>query len=121
MPQPLTNYQQKQIVRKHSAYAMESKEGGYPDHRITQELLNKGLDREMARDVVSGLASAPSAQRDAARQAMWTGGLICLCGILVTLGTYGIAAANGGGVYLIAFGAILGGGYRFLRGLSKLP
>jgi hypothetical protein len=45
------------------------------------------------------------------------GGLICLVGIVVTVGTY-MAASSEGGTYTIAWGAILFGGLQFFRGLA---
>lgn len=47
---------------------------------------------------------------------MMIGGLWCIGGIFVTVVTYS-AATSRGGVYVVAWGAILFGGYRFLRGL----
>lgn len=47
------------------------------------------------------------------------GGLILGIGLLVTIGTYAAASGGGnGGKYTIAWGAILFGGIRFVRGLT---
>jgi hypothetical protein len=43
------------------------------------------------------------------------GGIICIVGIVITVGTY--SAAADGGSYTIAWGAILFGGIQFFRGL----
>ena len=52
---------------------------------------------------------------------MAIGGVICLIGILVTVGTYSAAASSrGGGHYVVAWGAILFGGIQFLKGLIQL-
>ena len=45
------------------------------------------------------------------------GGLWLLVGIVVTAGTYLVAAEGGGGRYIVAWGAMLFGGLQFLRGL----
>ncbi|MGZ6267647.1 MAG: hypothetical protein ACXWNR_03685 [Candidatus Limnocylindrales bacterium] len=50
---------------------------------------------------------------------MVIGGLICAGGVVVTLATYNAAASSGGGSYIIAWGAIVFGGLRFLRGLAR--
>lgn len=49
---------------------------------------------------------------------MWIGGIICLVGIVVTVGSF-LAAGEGGGRYYIAWGAIVFGGIQFFRGLSQ--
>ena len=49
---------------------------------------------------------------------MAIGGVICIIGILVTAVTYG--AASGGGHYVIAWGAIVFGGFQFLKGLFQM-
>lgn len=49
---------------------------------------------------------------------MWMGGIICLLGTVMTVGSF-MAASEGGGRYIIAWGAILFGGIQFFRGLSQ--
>lgn len=53
----------------------------------------------------------------AARRNMWVGGAWCAGGIAVTAYTY--TAASGGGTYVVAWGAIIFGGFQFLKGLAK--
>jgi hypothetical protein len=49
---------------------------------------------------------------------MVVGGLACLFGIVVTAATYSIAASSSkGGKYVVAWGAIVFGGIRFLKGM----
>jgi hypothetical protein len=48
---------------------------------------------------------------------MVAGGLICLVGIVVTVGSY--MAASGGGTYVVAWGAIVFGAIRFFKGLAE--
>jgi len=50
---------------------------------------------------------------------MVIGGLICAVGIAVTAVTYNDAVSSGGGTYIVAWGAIVFGGIRFLRGLAR--
>jgi hypothetical protein len=49
---------------------------------------------------------------------MWIGGIICLVGLVVTIGSC-LLAGEGGGRYYIAWGAIVFGGIQFFRGLSQ--
>jgi hypothetical protein len=53
-----------------------------------------------------------------AKRNMTVGGLWCGGGIAVTAFTY--ASASGGGTYVVAWGAIIFGGYQFLKGLTQL-
>jgi hypothetical protein len=58
------------------------------------------------------------ANREVARKNMVFGAIWCIGGTLVTALTY--QAASGGGHYIIAWGAIIFGGFQFLRGLVQL-
>lgn len=50
---------------------------------------------------------------------MAIGGLICLIGLVVTIGTYAAASSSPtGGRYTVAWGAIVFGGFRFFKGLA---
>ena len=49
---------------------------------------------------------------------MAVGGIVCAIGVLVTVGTY--SAASPGGHYVVAWGAIVVGGFQFLKGLFQL-
>lgn len=118
MPQPSTNYQQKQLIRKFSSYASELKGRGVPDHRIIKELQDKGLDRQSIRVVIDSLATPDADHRVAARQKMMWGAGIFIVGLVITIGTFAFASANGGGTYVVAFGAIIAGAVQFLRGLA---
>ena len=50
---------------------------------------------------------------------MVIGGIVCLIGVAVTLGTMS-AASGGGGKYIVAWGAIVFGAIQFFRGLSQM-
>ncbi len=45
------------------------------------------------------------------------GSVICLLGIVVTVGSY--SSASAGGSYVVAWGAIIFGGVRLFRGLGN--
>lgn len=51
------------------------------------------------------------------RANMIIGGLICVVGLIVTLGTYNIASP--GGHFIVAWGAIVFGAIQFFRGVSE--
>ena len=92
--------------------------GAYP-REVQSMLVEKGLDHESARTVVSNLTRLRSeAIRKEANKNMGYGALWCIGGIVVTVGTY--SAASGDGRFMIAWGAILFGGIQFFRGLSQL-
>jgi hypothetical protein len=57
--------------------------------------------------------------REAAQRDMAVGALLCLAGIVVTVVTFS-AAVGSGGVYLIMWGPVVYGGFRFIRGLVRL-
>jgi hypothetical protein len=50
---------------------------------------------------------------------MQDGMLWCIGGIVVTAMTFSLAASSGGGIFIIAWGAILFGGLQFLQGLFQ--
>jgi hypothetical protein len=54
----------------------------------------------------------PDGGRDVLHGALWL-----LLGIVVTAGTYVLAAESGGGRFIVMWGAMLFGGLQFLRGL----
>ena len=49
---------------------------------------------------------------------MLIGGIVCLVGIVITVGSC-MAAGEGGGRYFIAWGAIIWGAIQFFRGMSQ--
>jgi hypothetical protein len=83
------------------------------------------------REVDPALFAPPSRVADALERArmhagngsgvqnMLYGSLWCIGGLAVTAVTYQIAAEDGGGHYLLAWGAILFGAIQFLRGLGQ--
>ena len=56
---------------------------------------------------------------DMAKRNMVVGGLWCVGGIAVTAVTYS-GASDGGGHYVVAWGAIIFGAIQFVRGLVQL-
>lgn len=59
--------------------------------------------------------------QSAAKRHMIFGGMIFVVGLVITFGSYAAASeSNGGGRFVMAWGAILFGAIRFLYGLVKL-
>ncbi len=81
-------------------------------------LIEHGIDDHNAFTIVNNLKTQMSETRkEGARRNMFHGGLLCVGGILVTAATY--TAASGGGIYIVASGAILFGAIRFIKGLAS--
>jgi hypothetical protein len=86
---------------------------------IEKTLIERGLDADAAAVVVSNLMQAKAkALKNVGRKNMLYGALWCIGGIVVTALSYQ-AAANAGGKYVLAWGAILFGGIQFFRGMIQ--
>ena len=68
-----------------------------------------------AENLISNARAETQNYKDAAQEMMMKGALWCIGGIVVTFGTYSLA--SGGGTYIIAWGAIVFGAVKFVRGL----
>lgn len=100
-----------------AAYALAAEQLaiGKSSRQIHSLLVAKGLDQESAATVASNAARMRSeSNHEAGRKDMVIGGLMCVGGIIVTAASYGAAPA--GGTYLVAWGAIVFGAFRFIRG-----
>jgi dolichol kinase len=87
-------------------------------YEVKKKLIQMGLDDEMA-DIIANkvnqkvsLAIKEKSDKDILHGALWCGG-----GLLITMLTY--AAASNGGIYILAWGAILYGGIRLFKGISN--
>lgn len=59
--------------------------------------------------------------QSAAKRSMLFGGIMFVVGLVITVGSYTAASdGNGGGRYVVAWGAMIFGGIRFFYGLAKL-
>jgi hypothetical protein len=63
------------------------------------------------------LQAQVQANKEAGRSNMLIGGAVFVIGLVVTLGT--LAAAQGGGRYVIAYGAVIWGAAQFIRGMAQ--
>jgi hypothetical protein len=107
-----------ELVKKVYAFAADQMRKGVSVAQVEQNLQAHGLDAASAHTVVENLSSARSkALREHGRKNMIVGGLWCAGGTAVTVLT--MQAAQGGGTYVVAWGAILFGAIQFFRGLSQ--
>lgn len=80
-------------------------------------LMQKGIDEEVARTIVNKIddeiyeAKMKRANKDILYGALW-----CIGGTLVTAFTYS-AASNGGGKYVVTYGAIIFGMVQLVKGI----
>lgn len=108
-----------EVARAIYAFAAQQMRAGKSNVQVQQELEAKGLPPEAARAVIQRLSEVRTRARgNTATRDMVIGGVICLIGIIVTVATYS-AASSGGGTYVVAWGAIIFGGWQFLRGLMN--
>jgi hypothetical protein len=84
---------------------------------VREDLVSRGLDERSA-ELVTGrmFQLRTQARRQAGLGAMAQGALWCVGGLGVTAITF--AMASGGGIYVVAYGAIIFGAVQFLRGLA---
>lgn len=108
--------EQKEAVRAIYAYAAGLMKDGQTRAQVEAALVQRGLGQEAASGVVVNLVQA----RDkAAKKNMLFGALWCVGGIIVTVVTLSMAM-EGGGTYIVAWGAIIFGAIQFFRGLAQL-
>lgn len=105
-------------------YAAALLKAGKSRAEVEDALVEKGIERKTAEVVVGKIVADPalmkgSDERDKGFSDMVIGGLIALVGIVVTAATYS-SASEGGGRYVIAWGAIVFGAIRFFKGLAKM-
>jgi cation transport ATPase len=123
--QAVSKQQQEQIVQAVYGYAAQMMREGHGNYKIEKALVEKGLNAQEARQVVRQLSDErnrqiSAAQKDNAMKNMAIGGVICLIGLAISIGSYQAAASSPtGGSYTLAWGAVIFGGIQFFRGLSE--
>ena len=98
-------------------YAFNEKFEGISNEEIYRGLLDHGLDEEHATNMMQILEYKALENLKAHTTDMQTGGATCLVGLVITFLTY--SAAIDGGVYVIAWGAIIFGAIRFINASSR--
>lgn len=102
------------------SFAAEQLVSGQSPDQVKSALIERGMDSASAGVVVNGLVDAQrSSQTSAAIRNIVVGGLFCVGGTVITIATYS-AAAQGGGRYVVFWGAIVFGFIQFIRGIGQL-
>jgi hypothetical protein len=107
------------------AYALECLLKGSKPRDVRRRLLDAGYTGSQADRILNTAMQyqknsearermTPGSGGNTGQRNMLIGGIICVIGIVVTLGT--MAASAGGGSYVVAWGAIVFGGLQFVRG-----
>jgi hypothetical protein len=113
MEQPLTATQL-DIAQKAYKHAEQLRYQGYAATDILKELESQGMERSAAQTILARLyTKSDTAARENALKVMLVSGVTCFLGILITVGTFN----SGLGFTVVTYGAIFGGGYKFLEAL----
>jgi hypothetical protein len=112
-------------------YVNECLDKGSTKNEVHKQLIAFGYTNDQSEQIVddaarwryknSHLSPHPGTSTDGGtggNGTMWFGGLICLVGIVISLGSC-LAAGEGGGRYTIAYGAIIWGAIMFFRGMAQ--
>ena len=92
--------------------AKEMTDQGFPPDEILRHLIDLGVHRSVAIFILYQRSGAIDRdKRRAGSKEMVVGGLIFLVGFALTLFTYLAAADSGRGRFIVAYGAIVAGGW----------
>ena len=130
MSESISPEEQRQIDELAEAVASDLAQGKSAES-VSKTLVKQGWEKGNADAFVAQVQTAiheyrgspqgQSAIRDAKRSRnqrnMLVGGLWCVGGTAVTLVTYSAASGEGGGTYVVAWGAIIFGALQFLSGM----
>jgi hypothetical protein len=114
-----TDAETQEALKAVFAYGANLMASGSSPAEIEDKLVERGLGREPARIVVGKLSEIRSqARAKAGSRNMAIGAAWCIGGVVVTAVTYS-AASEGGGTYIVTWGAIIFGAVQFFRGLAQ--
>jgi hypothetical protein len=100
-------------------FALRSLQRGTRTTSVKADLVEKGVDPDEAWAFVSNQSRRLEDEKSReARKDITVGAIVLGLGLLVTLVTYSMAS-NGGGSYVVTWGAIIFGGIRLVRGLMN--
>jgi hypothetical protein len=114
--------QMQQAIQALYVEAAQMMRNGASRKKIISALAAKGVPENIAGTIVDRLESAKrDASRSNAGRDMAIGAVVCIVGLVITLGTYAAASgSSSGGRYVVAWGAIIFGAFQFLRGLKNM-
>ncbi|MDD4888443.1 MAG: hypothetical protein PHU85_00805 [Phycisphaerae bacterium] len=104
------------------AFAAELVARGLSDDYVLLRLTSRGMTDSQAREALDAVRKVrKQAPRRRGMRKFTSGLLICLAGIVVTAGSYQLAAASReGGVVVVAYGAIIWGAVQAIIGLVQI-
>jgi hypothetical protein len=105
-------------VERALSYAKDVLRQGMPRAAVEEVLRAQGFDAAAASAIVERANRTKDERRVAGRRHMIMGAVVCAFGIVVTVASYN--AAEHGGTYFVAWGAIIFGGIQCLRGFAQM-
>ena len=109
-----------EVLQAVYTFTAEQMEANVSHTQIVSTLVEKGIDEESASTIVEQVAEARrEAFHSAGKKNMIFGALWAVGGTVVTIGSYS-AVSEGGGRYVVAWGAVIFGVIQFFRGLSMM-
>jgi len=113
------NVEAEKVIEAVYSYAAELMKANNSDQHIIEALMEKGISESVSEVIVRNLRNArKEVLRKAGMKNIVIGLLWCVGGIVITAFTYSLAS-EGGGRYIITWGAILFGGIQAARGLFQ--
>ncbi len=111
-------------------FALEQLLKGTKPREVRKSLVESGHTAQQANTIVQTALqfkkddearerAMPDSGGNSGMRNMAIGGIICVVGIVITIGTFSAATQAGGGTYTIAWGAIVFGFIQFMRGLMQ--
>jgi len=98
-------------------YVFNAKKTGASNENIQKALLERGMEPNQAAQLLRALPNQALLLAKAANSSLQKDGLICGLGLAVSLFTY--LSATNGGTYVVAWGAVVFGGIRFLQAWNQ--
>ncbi|MEP7318813.1 MAG: hypothetical protein ABI921_08720 [Panacibacter sp.] len=93
----------------------DEKKSGKSNEDIIAGLIDRGFSEHQASNIMDNMETAAKSLSDISENQMLKNGIFFIIGLIVTIITY--TNALSGGTYIIAYGAIIFGGYRFIEGV----
>jgi hypothetical protein len=101
------------------SYAKDVLRQGMPPAAVDEVLRSQGFDAATASGIVQRANQTKNERSAAGKRRMIMGAVVCVIGTVITVASYS-AAEEGGGHYVVAWGAIVFGAIQFFRGLIQM-